>query len=145
MTNRRLPGCSKFGNLLTRLSVLFALALLTRWRREREKKGERERAREEAESATRSWAACVLVYEDPSLDHSGTTSPSSLSSSLPLYCSRDSNLSLRGIPRIVQYFSFFCWLAWGFVGEEEKEEGGGEIDDIIGGSVCGGRSTGCLR
>jgi len=48
----------------------------------------------------------------------------------------------------VQYFFFLCWLAWGFVGEEEEEEeeeGGGGIDDIIGGSVCGGRSTGCLR
>jgi hypothetical protein len=29
--------------------------------------------------------------------------------------------------------------------EEEEEEGGGGIHDIIGGSVCGGRSTGCLR
>jgi len=29
--------------------------------------------------------------------------------------------------------------------EEEEEGGGGGIDDIIGGSVCGGRSTGCLR
>ncbi len=27
-----------------------------------------------------------------------------------------------GIRRIVQCFSFFCWLAWGFVGEKEEEE-----------------------
>jgi hypothetical protein len=61
--------------------------------------------------------------EDPCLDHSGTTSPSSLSSSLPLYRSRDCSLSLRNSSDRAVFFLFLL-ARLGFCGRKGRGGGG---------------------